>query len=165
MGRIAAQGRSRTHTEAGEEADLMALCTFKRTLGGLAPADETTAERIRRWNVGELMQADIKLRSGRSNAWHRRYWALCSLVHQNSEDFKSAQEVHLWLKLECGHTKDMLLRSTGEIVKVADSIAFDKMDATAWAAYWQRVVAVVHEHVLPGIDIASLENEIAQIAS
>ena len=138
---------------------------FKRTPAGLAPADEATAERMKRWQLGELVQAEIKLRQSRSLAWHRRYWALCALVYQNCEDFKSAAEVHLYLKLECGLVREIMLRSSGEIVKVPDSIAFDKMDAQAWAAFWKRACDVVHQHILPGIEIAAIENEIAMVAS
>jgi hypothetical protein len=143
----------------------MAEFLFKRTFSGFIAGDEQTAKRMQTWQVGELVQADIKLRQNRSLPWHRRYWALCQLVYQNCEEFKSATEVHLWLKLECGLTKEIMLRSTGEIVKVPDSIAFDKMDQNQWAAFWKRACDVIHEHVLPGIDIAALENEIAMIAS
>lgn len=136
-----------------------------KSLTGLHPANERAINAFKKLEIGGQYEIDIPVKNTRSGLWHRRYWALCSLIYQNCDDFKSSEEVHIWLKLECGLTKDMVLRSTGEIVKVADSIAFDKMDNERWAAFWRKACDVVHTHILPGIDIAALEDEIAQVVS
>ena len=134
-------------------------------LGSLRAADDESAAVLAKIPAGTTFEADVKTRKPRSGAWHRRYWALCSLIYANVEGFKSVREVHEYLKLEAGLVRTIALRSTGELVRIPDSIAFDAMDAEGWAIYWKRVLDVVHEHILPAVEIATIENEIASLAS
>lgn len=132
-----------------------------RTLAGLAPADDHAAGILKRWPLGEHVRADVrKPRSGRT---HRRYWALVNLVYQNSEQFKSPDQVHAYLKIRAGHCTPIIAKGTGEIFLVPDSISYDSLDETSFREVWERVVQVVSEEIL-GTGVPEIEEEIARCA-
>jgi hypothetical protein len=101
----------------------------------------------------------------RNLAQHRRYWLLCSLVAINHESLADAESVHQCLKLLTGWTDKVALKSTGEILMVPRSISFTKMDAGEWDDYYARARDAVCEHLLPGVQLPELEEEILRVAS
>ena len=136
---------------------------MRRTLAGLAPADEDSALRLRKIPAGDLVTVDVK--RPRNLAQHRRYWLLCSLVAINHESLADAESVHQCLKLLTGWTDKVALKSTGEILMVPRSISFTKMDAGEWDDYYARARDAVCEHLLPGVALPELEEEILRVAS
>lgn len=139
----------------------MTTCLMRRTLAGLVADDDSASDALRRLPVGDVVQ--IELRKPRSHKNLRRWWALCNLLHQNSEQFRSPEMAHQWLKIMAGHAQQIVSKSTGEIYLIADSIAFSRIDETEFQAIWQRAMRAVIEHILPDITDAELEYEIMQI--
>lgn len=138
------------------------------------PACETSERLARKLSPGEAIELDWKSRNTRSVAWHKKYWALCSLIYANVEHVKlgtelvkvkSPDHVHLILKLKAGMYDAIVKLPDGSKAYVVQSIAFDEMTADEWAAAWTKIINVVHEEILPGIEDSVLEEEIARVAA
>lgn len=136
---------------------------FRRTLSGLVPADETVAASLKRIPVGEIVTCEVK--RPRNAGEHRRYWAMCTLVAINHEQLQDAESVHQTLKMLTGLTDKIALKSTGEIVEIPRSISFGKMSPDEWDAYFLRAKRAVCEHLLPGIELPELQDEIIRITA
>lgn len=147
---------------------------FIRTLRGCQPADEAASAVLDRIPHGTTFEAEVITRRSRSGAWHRRYWALANLIASNCEQVEiepgvvlpitDAESAHVAIKYLTGLYDSYVLEG-GNVVRLLKSTAFDKMGPDEWSVYWQRVVRAVHERILPGIEIAAIEEEIAQVAS
>lgn len=130
-----------------------------RTLSGWEPHDDEAVRVSRRWQVGEVCRADFT--KPREHKSIKRYWALVKLVYSNSEQFKSMDQVHQYLKIRCGHATQIVSKSTGEIFEVADSIDYDTIDDEAqFQEIWRRVVDVVCKDILPNVTENMIEYEI-----
>lgn len=143
---------------------MSAPALFRKTLSGLAPANDTASEMIAKVKAGALVQAVVK--RPRSLPWLARYWVLCAKIAENFPSAKgnhlTAEQVHFLLKLECGCATP-IKRKNGEVIFVPDSIAFAKMDHDAWSEYWDRVCDYVCGELMPGLQRADLENELSEL--
>lgn len=136
---------------------------YRRTLSGLVPADETVMATLKKIPVGEIVTCEVKRpRNGRE---HRRYWVLCTLVAINHDQLQDAESVHQTLKMLTGLTDKIALKSTGEIVEIPRSISFGKMSPDEWDAYYERAKRAVCEHLLPGVDLPELQDEIIRMTA
>lgn len=133
-----------------------------RTLAGWSPADDEAIRISRRWNVGETTTVDLK--KSRNYKSLKRYWKLCEVVFNNSQQFKSKEQVHQFLKIKAGHSTQIIAKSTGEVFYLADSIDYDTIDdEVEFQEIWRRVVDVVCEDILPGISRDELEYEVLKL--
>lgn len=139
----------------------MAKLHLKRTLGGFQPADDLSAETAKRFKVGETFKAEVV--KPRSRKTLGRYWVLCQMILDNTETFRSKEQVSDYLKIRTGHSTSIVAKSTGEIFHVANSIDFDSLDETQFQDFWQRVCDVVVEDILPGITQSEIEYEIQKL--
>lgn len=148
-------------------------CWLERTLVGCKPADADSAAVLARLPLGTTFEADVVTRKSRSGAWNRRYWLLMGKIAENVDTItiepgmtlpvRCAEDVHVAVKYATGLYDSYAIK--GGVVRLLKSTAFDKMDADAWAAYYQRVLDAVHRVILPGVDIAEVEQELARLAS
>lgn len=144
-----------------------------RTLSGVVGADDESRAIIEKHKVGTTFPADIPTRLTRSGAWHRKYWALCRLLGDNCESvevepglvlpIRNKDDAHVAIKYITGLFDSYVL--PGGVVRVVKSTAFDRMTPDEWKEYWAKVLDAVHEKFLPGVTIASVEEEIARCAS
>lgn len=133
-----------------------------RTLAGWSPADDEAVRISRRWSVGETTTVDLK--KSRNYKSLKRYWKLCEVVFNNSQQFKSKEQVHQFLKIKAGHATQIVAKSTGEVFYLADSIDYDTIDdEVQFQEIWRRVVDVVCEDILPGISRDELEYEVLKL--
>lgn len=139
----------------------MARLQLKRTLNGFSPADDMSVETARRFKVGEIFKAEVV--KPRSRKTLGRYWVLCQMILDNSDTFRSKEQVSDYLKIRTGHSTSIVSKSTGEIFHVANSIDFDSMCEAEFAELWQRVCDVVVQDILPGITQHEIEYEIGKI--
>jgi hypothetical protein len=139
----------------------MAKLLLKRTLGGFQPADEMSLETAKRFKVGETYRGEIV--KPRSRKTLGRYWVLCQMILDNTEMFRSKEQVSDYLKIRTGHSISIVAKKTGEIFHIANSIDFDTLDEAEFAELWQRVCDVVIEDILPGITQAEIEYEMQKL--
>jgi TusA-related sulfurtransferase len=137
------------------------ICLMKRSLSGLMADDEAAAKLLRNLNPGDVVKVDIQ--KPRSHKNLRRWWALINMIYQNSDQFKSPEQAHDYLKILSGHCSQIVSKTTGEVYLVADSIAFGRLDEDEFQEVWARAVKAVSEHILPGVSETGLEQEILQI--
>lgn len=146
----------------------------KRLDGSLVPACDVSSHLARRIAPETLVQVDWKTRNTRSVQWHRRYWALCTMIYANVEgidlhgqriDFTSPDVVHMTLKGLAGLYDACIVLPDGTRAFLIRSIAFDQMTADEWAQVWPRLLDVVHADVLPAVSRSDIEAEIGRLAS
>jgi hypothetical protein len=147
----------------------------KRLDGSFVAACETSEAYARRVSPGEAIEVDLKTRNTRSVRWHRKYFALCTLIYNNVEriqmpngdyiEFTSVEVVHMTLKGLAGLYDSMITMPDGTRLGLVRSIAFDNMNADEWAIAWSQILDAVHKHVLPSVKMSEIENEIARIAA
>jgi len=131
---------------------------LRRTLSGFEPANDLSAELVRKVKLGEVVKCELK--RPRSLPWHARYWALVSLVSDNSS--RTPDEVHALFKLKAGLVKRLEGRN-GTVWAIPDSIAFHAMSREEWAVYWDKVVAIVCNDLLPGVTEEQLGAELRKL--
>jgi hypothetical protein len=144
-----------------------------RTLTGIAPADDEARKVFDKHALGTTFPINIASRVTRSGQWHKKYWLLASMLADNLDQvelepglimpIRSKEDVHVALKYATGLFDSYAL--PGGIVRVVKSTAFDAMTPDAWSAYWVKVLDAVHRIFLPNIAIATVENELARLAS
>ena len=134
---------------------------LKRTLNGWTEADDTSKAGARKFEVGKTYRAEI-VRPRSLKSLHR-YWALVQLILDNTDQFKSKEQLHDYLKIRAGHCTPIVAKSTGETFLVANSIDFDTLDESAFAEVWSRIINVVCEDILPGISQDELVLEVQKL--
>ena len=143
-----------------------------RTLTGCAPDSDEAAAVLKRIPLGTSFEAEVITRKNRSGAWHRRYWALMSMLASNLDSvdlggvvlpITDSESAHVAMKYATGLYDSYVLE--GGTVRIIKSTAFDRMDADEWSAYWKRVLDAVHEKFLPGVEERFIADEIGRIAS
>jgi len=137
---------------------------MKQINGSFAPACEVSEKLAKKVAPGELIEVDWASRKTRSVKWHRRYWGLLSIIQANSERFRSADDVHMWLKMQTGLYDAVIELSDGNKAYMVRSVAFDVMTADEWTAWWPKAIDVVSREILPGIPLPSVEQEIERAA-
>lgn len=148
-------------------------CWLEKTLNGCRAADSESADVLKKIPAGTTFECDITTRKTRSGAWHRKYWVLMSMIAGNCEQIEiepgavmrvtDADSVHVAMKYLTGLYDSFAIQ--GGVVRLIKSTAFDRMTPDEWAAYWPRVLDAVHQKILPGIALASVEDEIARLAT
>lgn len=134
---------------------------LRRTLSGFSAADEHAQELIKKFPVGETFRGEIV--KPRSRKTLGRYWVLCQMILDNTEMFRSKEQVSDYLKIRTGHSTSIVAAKTGEIFHVANSIDFDSLDETQFQEFWSRACDVVAEDILPGITESELNYEVQKI--
>lgn len=132
------------------------LC--KRTVSGLSADDDAATAVLRKIKVGDVVRVEV--RRPRNLSAHRRFFALVNLVYTNSEKFPSPDVARRVLTCRAGHALPYIIESTGEVLLIPESISFANMDQDEFDAFWQRVVKVVCDEILPGVTEADIEAEI-----
>jgi hypothetical protein len=111
---------------------------LQRTVGGLRPCDDMGVEALRKIKVGEVVQCEIT--RPRNLAHHRKFWALLNTFWAATGDWSSPYGVLIELKVRLGHVQEVLIRETGEMVKVPKSISFASMDQGEFDVFYERCI-------------------------
>lgn len=139
----------------------MSRIYLTKTLHGLIPADDDARDALKKYKPGETLAADVvKPREHRSL---RRYWAMINLVLQNTDQFKSKEQLHQYLKIRAGHCTPIVSKATGEVFYVPESIDYATLDENGFAQVWAKIVNVICEEILPGLDSEVMELEIQRV--
>lgn len=131
---------------------------MRRGLRGLEPDNDLSRQAMSKLKLGGAVRVEIK--RPRNLAWHRRYWALISLIADNTERYVP-EDIHALLKLRCG-CRRLIVDSQGP-QWVPDSISFNRMSHEEWVTFWNRVVDYVCAELLPGVSKDTLARELADL--
>jgi hypothetical protein len=129
----------------------------RKQFGTLRPVDEAGEDALRAIANGSLIQIEIK--RPRNVQHHRKYWALVSIVAQNTERYPDAETVHEAIKIAVGLRTQIQLPD-GTVGYIPGSIAFHKMDQDAFSIFYDRVCDAVAKYFLPGVNSEDLKREV-----
>lgn len=124
----------------------------------LAPADEQSREAISHWKHGQGVRASV--RRMRNLQHHRKFFALLTVIAENSDTFDNTPKALAGVKLAAGHVDWIPHPETGELVPVPKSISFASMDQTAFDLFWDDALSAVIKHILPKMDRVSLDQAV-----
>ena len=100
----------------------------------------------------------VSLTQPRSVPHLRLYFAVLKLVAANMETTVTPEALHEWVKVKCGVSVMIPLRS-GAVDVVPGSIAFDKMDQDQFNRFFDSAMGLIVEHLIPGLSRRALEAE------
>lgn len=106
--------------------------------GGLLPFDDEAAATIRKWNVRDFLELEIK--RPRNYKFHKKLFSLLKIVHENNEDTKSIDDLLNYVKIETGHADIIELR--GIAFRVPRTISFSNMDEDEFSLFYDKAVDV-----------------------
>lgn len=128
-----------------------------RTVPGFAAADDGAKDILRRIKVGKVVKCEITV--PRNLSMHRKFFALLTMVWSTSEDWASVDDLLIELKIKLGLTSDVVIRESGEVVKILGSISFASMDQTAFDTFYERALSALCK-MAGGIDSDALRQEV-----
>lgn len=131
-----------------------------KNLGSLRPVDQTGEDALRKLGHGQIVTVEV--RRPRNIKFHRLYWALITIVWEqmDEERYPTSEDLHAAIKIAAG-LRTRIVLPDGTIGFIPGSIAFHKMDDTAFSAFFDRVCNLIAKHFLPGVTEAELRNEVA----
>lgn len=126
--------------------------------GMLVPCDEPSREVVARWKLGQGVTATV--RRFRNLQHHRKFFALLTVIAENSDTFDNTDKALAGVKLAAGHVDWIPHPATGELVPVPRSISFASMDQSGFDLFWDRALSAVIKHILPAMNRVSLDRAI-----
>lgn len=137
----------------------MAKFLAQKHINSLRPADETGSDALRKVANGDFVTIEIK--QPRNIHHHRLFWALMTIVWDNAdhERYPTIEDLTAAVKIASG-LRTRIELPNGEIGFIPGSIAFHKMDQTAFSAFYNRVCDLVAKYFLPGVSSDSLRQEV-----
>ena len=134
-----------------------------RTMQGLAAADETARDYLRKIKQGATVTAEIV--KPRSVQNHRRFFGMLGVVFATCGDWNSPEELLTELKFRVGLVDKQLVtdRKTGEVIAEIvkpQSISFAAMEEDEFRAFVDRCIKVICEDMVPGLDDTVLREEV-----
>lgn len=135
---------------------------FYKQLGSLRPADDASREALAKIGNGEIVSVELK--RPRNIRFHRLYWALLSIVHENldGDRYPTVEDLHAAVKIAAG-LRTRIQLPDGTIGFIPGSIAFHKMSQPEFEAFYDRVCSLIAKHFLPGVDSETLKQEVSQM--
>ena len=113
---------------------------------GLVPLGDDDYEEKRKLKLGETYSVEVKV--VRNVDFHRKYFALIAyawefLNEQETERFKTKENFRKYIEIAAGHCDVIFHPRLQEFVEIPKSIAFAKMDNTAFSDLYGRVKDVI----------------------
>lgn len=125
-----------------------------RRIGGmLSPADARAAETLHR--IPQRAPFSIRVQRERSHEQLALYWQCLERVVEATGRWRTAEELHLALKIATGYVEKVRLID-GRRVLVPESVAFDQMSQDEFTRYFDAAMRVLCEEVMGGCSIEEL---------
>lgn len=129
---------------------------LRRVPAGLAPLSEYDHERLSKVPLWADVRAELTM--PRSLPRHRFYWVCLGLVVENTERWRTAEDLHTAIKVKLGYVEDFLLID-GSVLIRPRSTDFEAMDELAFREYMEAAFMIIATDILPGVDIDALKRE------
>lgn len=130
-----------------------------KTLTGLVPASDEARNELRPVKLGTVLRC--KIHRMRNSAHHRKFFALLNTVWAACDQWPSVDALLTDLKFRLRHTDDVLLVSTGEIVRIPRSISFSAMDQSEFDEFYARALRELCE-MAGGIEESALRQAVLE---
>lgn len=102
----------------------------------------------------------VTVRAPRNPRQHRLAWALANKLSQCCDFLPDAETAMDYLKIKARHVKIVHNPGTNHVFLVPKSIAFASVDQSAFNRLFNRMVWVVCNEIVPGLDEGQLRDEI-----
>lgn len=132
---------------------------MKKGLRYLEPVDEAGTDALRKIKPGAVVRAEVT--RPRNIHHHRKFFALLNTVWAATDSWPSPDDLLIELKVRLGVTRDVVITSTGELVKVVGSISFAKMDQGAFDLFYERALRELCE-MAGGIEEGALRDAVLE---
>lgn len=116
----------------------MADLYLTRTLAGLSAADDASKEILRKIKIGKVVKCEVS--QPRNIQHHRKFFALLNTVWQAAGDWATVDDLLIELKIKLGVTREVVIRESGEVIKIVGSISFAAMDQTEFDKFYERAI-------------------------
>ena len=126
----------------------MSKIAMRKSFGTLRPC-EGQEEAFKRIPNGDVMIEVSHAKRPRSIRQHKLYWALMTLIAENTDQGWNAEDVSFLMKIATGHF-DELTNSRGETFRRPRSISFAAMDQDDFMVFFDKCIDVVNRHIIPG---------------
>ncbi len=113
---------------------------------GLVPLGDDDYEEKKKLKLGQTYSVEVKV--VRNVDFHRKYFALIAyawefLDERETERFKDKENFRKYIEIAAGHCEVIFHPRLQEFVEIPKSIAFAKMDNTAFSDLYGRVKDVI----------------------
>lgn len=140
----------------------MAVVNVIKKGNSLVPADADAAAILARVKEGREMM--ITARAPRSPRQHRFFWHMCRLICENTDEYKTPENVADTIKIGTGHYDTRILKIPGwpeDVVQyVAKSIAFESMPNIEFQQFMDKAMDYVAQYMLAGVSVETIRREI-----
>jgi hypothetical protein len=133
---------------------------MRREGSHLVPVDAVAAEEIANLPAKDLL---VTVRTPRNIRQHRLAWALADKVADACDWLLDRQDAMDYLKLKAHHVRIMQNPKTGQTFIVPKSIAFASIDQQGFNRFFNRVVWIVCNEVIPGLKEKDLRDELLKM--
>jgi hypothetical protein len=126
--------------------------------GMLAPADERSKEVVAKWKLGEGVRAVV--RRMRNLGHHRKFFALVSVVAENSDIFNNTNKALVAVKIAAGHVEWVTNPVTNQFIPIPKSISFANMPQDEFNLFYDHAITAVLEQLLRTMDRISIDRAV-----
>ena len=128
--------------------------------GGLYPADKAAADLLAKYRDGEMVRVK-GINRPRNPRHHSLYWVLLTTVWENQEAFPTVDHLHRAMKIATGLYDEYEIG--GKTVIALRSTDFTAMKQDEFAEYYDSVVRLICERVIPGMSDEALKAQVLDI--
>jgi hypothetical protein len=133
-----------------------------RNLSGLRPVDAHGVDLLAKIKQGQ--QVEIIVKRARNGRQHRLYWALIGLIHPQQRLYTTQEQLSNAMKCAVGWCDEVPLNS-GKVMVTPRSISFANMDQTEFQQFFDKIIDLVVEKILPGVTSEDLKRELEEIVN
>lgn len=126
----------------------------------LAAAEAMSLEALQNLPKGEMLKVTIT--RPRNMGHHRKFFALMGVVFEAQSRHATMEHLLDAIKIAIGHY-DLVHLSKKHTVIHPRSISFAKMDQAAFEQFYNRVIALIVERILPGTTQEELHARVMDI--
>jgi hypothetical protein len=135
---------------------------MRRRGSALVPVTEIDAEAIA--SIPEGKDVFVTPKHRRNPKHHRLAWALAEKLSEMC-DFNDREDAMDFLKIKARHIKMIMDPRSGHVEIVPKSISFASLDQQAFSRIFNRMVWVICNEIVPGLEETALRREVEAMVS
>ena len=113
----------------------------------LIPADQDSQDWILKQPAGREIMVQVK--TPRNINHHKKFFAMLNMVFDNTEKFKTADELLNALKFMSGQCEQRFSPKTGEMYYVTKSISFESMTQDEFSIFYNTCIDNILKYIIP----------------
>lgn len=124
---------------------------MRKVLGGLTPAAADAEEALR--NCRDREEVLVEIKRARNPRAHRLFWALCNIIHKNTERYRSVEDVGTMFKIATGHCETHVKKPNRADAKAAADLRALAERLHNSAPKWSTRLGEVADHLMLGQEV------------